>query len=373
MVENDRTGMLDLLDSTPERLPYRDTVEAAERIGSRALSEELAWHRSLHNSDDPLLHDQVRGIFLDGASQAKYGLRLLDRAGIGGIENSLSLSVPFHRRFALYTRFGHTLNSTLKSGVLENLPSDDISAEAGLKVRFDKGDAGLSAGWRSAVYDFPTFGVRVVRRFTPRLEAEGNLNYSAPAEDSVPLAIGGMKDEAGLRIIHRLTGRDTIQAGYARSWLRDQARRILGSGDTWTLDVAHQFSFGYPDISARAFTGYYDYRRQGVPQGRTLSLIPENAPHDSSFFVPESFFQIGAGAGFGQGHRSGYARSWRPFASLDVTWRTTSGVGFDLGLGTRGPIFGYDSLFFNLTMSSGASATSELSGVFEMGYAYHFD
>jgi tetratricopeptide (TPR) repeat protein len=372
MEENDRTGMWELLESKPERLPYRDAVEAAARVGAPALGEELAWHQSTRNPDDHLLYNQLREISSGRSSYAKYGLRLLDRGGIGGIENSLSLSAPANQRFTVFTRLSHTANSTIRSGVLDNIPSGDLSATAGLSARFDRGSAAISAGWRFALEEMITLGATVSYRLSSRLEVGGELRYSSPADESVPLAIGGMKDLGGLLLTDRLTGRDTIQAGYSRSYLRDQSRRLLGVGNTYTLDVTHQLRFSYPDIIARGFTGYFDYERKGEPQGRALSLIPEGAPQDSSFFVPESFFQVGAGAGFGQGQRSGYARSWKPFGNLDVTWRSTSGVGFDMGLGMRGPLFGYDSLIFTLSISRGASDTSELSGVVEMGYCYYF-
>jgi tetratricopeptide (TPR) repeat protein len=372
MEENDRSGMRDLLQSKPERLPYRDAVEAAARVGAPALGEELAWQQSERNPDDHLLHSQLREISSGRSSHAKYGLRFLDRGGIGGIENSLSLSAPASHRFTLFSRLSHTVNSTLRSGVLDNIPSADISAMAGLSARFDRGSAAISAGWRTALTEMITLGATLSYRLTSRMEVGGELRFSSPADESVPLAIGGMKDRGGLMLTHRLSGRDTIQAGYARSYLRDQSRRLLGVGNACTLDVTHQLRFGYPDISARGFAGYYDYAAKGEPEGRALSLIPQGAPRDASFFVPESFFQVGAGAGFGQGLRSGYARSWKPFGNLDVTWRSTSGAGFDLGLGMRGPLIGYDSLLFSLSLSRGASDTSELSGVFEMGYCYYF-
>lgn len=371
--ENDRDRMAGLLSEKPERLPYRDAVEAAQRTGSHPLSEEMAWQRSLTNPDDHLLYEQVRENGSRHPSFVAYALRLLDRSGIGGLENRFDMSLPLTRRYSLFAGASHTINSSLKNGVLASYPSVDTRVNLGVSALYEKGKGDVTLGWRSALDDVATFSATASYRLCSRLDIEGELGYSVPAEESVPLIIGGVRDLGALRLIFTPTVRDTVQVGFSRVLLRDQSRNLLGSGFTYTLDLSHRLTFSYPDFSVRAFTGYYDYSNERPPRGAILSLIPPDAVGDSSFFVPDSYYQIGLGAEFGQAYREVYSQNWKPFGSTSVFWRTDSEVGFDVGLGTHGPLFGYDSLWFQFAVSQGTASSEELSAIIEMGYKYFFN
>lgn len=371
--ENDRNKMAALLADRQGRLPYRDAIEAAQRTGSLPLSEEMAWHRSWTNPDDYLLYEQVREIYSNHPSFAAYGLRLLDRGGIGGIENRFDMSLPLNRRYSLFAGFSHTINSSLKDDVLASYPSGDTRAHVGVSALYSKGKGNLTLGWRSALDDVMTFGATASYRLFSRLQVEGEFGYSASADESIPLIIGGVKDFGAIRFSYSPTVRDTIQAGFSHVLLRDQSRNLLGSGWTYTLDISHKLTFSYPDFSVRAFTGYYDYSREKAPRGDILELVPPDSAGDASFFVPDSYFQLGIGADFGQAYRDVYSQNWKPFGSTSVSWRTDSGFGFDFGLGTHGPVFGYDSLMFQFSLSRGTASSEDLSGIIEMGYKYYFN
>lgn len=371
--ENDRDKMAALLAEKPDHLPYRDAIEAAQRTGSPPLSEETAWQRSRTNPDDYLLYEQVREIYSRHPSFAAYGLRLLDRGGIGGLENWFDMSLPLTRRFNLTAGFSHTMNSSLKDDVLADYPAGDTRARVGIGARFHKGTADLALGWRSALNEVITFGASASYQLFPRVQVTGDFGYSVPADESIPLIIGGVKDFGAIRFSCSPTVRDTVQAGFSRVVLRDQSRNLLGSGWTYTLDVSHRLTFSYPDFSVRAFTGYYDYSRDRAARGDILELVPPGSAGDASFFVPDSYFQLGIGADFGQGYREVYSQNWKPFGSTAVSWRTDSGVGFDFGVGTHGPVFGCDSLWFQFSLSRGTSSSEDLSGIAEMGYKYFFN
>lgn len=114
--ENDRQELYRLLRTDAARLPYRDAIEAARRIGDRPLAEQIAWDSRWRNPDDEQLYGQLRELFQLYPSFADYKLRLLDQGGLGGVENTLSISRPITSRFTLFSRFRQTQHTALKGG-----------------------------------------------------------------------------------------------------------------------------------------------------------------------------------------------------------------------------------------------------------------
>lgn len=400
--ENDRQKIARLLRDHPGRLPYRDAIEGAQRIGATPLAEEMAWNRSRENPADYLVQRQVRELFSAHPARIAYRFRTMDLAGVGAIENGVFCARPVSPRYALSAETNYSRYSTRRSGVVNVPDGGDFSVLLGVKRRFEKGQGLFRVGWRSALEDFPVLDTSFSWRPAPRLSIEGELGYSVRAEESIPLRIGGMKDLATLRLSWSPTARETLQASVSHALFRDQQRKSLGNGSSISLDVSHALTFAYPDFRIRGFVGYYDYTAKGRLSGSARSLVPcgavadtsfgvpesfargrrsgsarsqvaSGAVADASFYVPESFFQIGVGAGVGQGYQSGYTENWKAFGSADMNWRTSIGFGFDLGIGARGPLFGNDTLGLRLLLSRGTSATSDFSGTLNVEYSYYLN
>lgn len=371
--ENDRTVIGDLVEAHLDRLPYRDAVEGARRAGMTLLSQQHAFDRFQINDSDHLLDKQLRDLYEQHPARLRYDISVQDRSGVGLLEQQLLAELPLSNRIRLKLNLLNTDISHLKTGVLGVYTSSIQSAQLGLGYRHSAGTASLAAGARDALYRYPFALFAGDLRLDSRLVLDTSLGAGVTANETVPLLIGGMKDEATLGVSLQLSARDTVRLRTALFRFMDQNRYRLGSGAAVDLEWGHRLTVAWPDFTARLYGGYHDHHATGVPIAKTRALIPKGSKQDDAqFFIPKSFGQIGAGAAFGQTWKETYTREWKGFGSLDSWWNSVSGIGFHYELGVVGPLFGLDALMFALSQESGAFGNSSLSSRFDMLYRYYF-
>jgi polysaccharide biosynthesis protein PelB len=371
--ENDLPAIEALLASSLARLPYRDAVEAARRAGQTPTAETIAFERFQLNDRDHLLDKQLRDLYESHPSRLRYSLGVSDRSGVGLLEQQLVATLPLDNRVWLKAELANTNFSHLKTGVLGSYVSSKQRGLLGVGYRHADGTATLSAGMADGLYRYPVTLLQGDWRFSSRLTADLALGYGSEAQESVALLIGGMKDEAALGITYRLTARDTIRLRAAAFTFRDQMRRYLGNGSSIDGELGHRVHVAWPDATLRLYSGYHQYRANGTPVEKTLALIPQDLAKNASYFIPASFGQVGAGIAFGQTWKETYARNWKAFGSVDVSWNTISGSGFRYELGGVGPLFGLDALLFSLSQESGSFGSSDISTRLDVMYRYLFN
>lgn len=89
--------------------------------------------------------------------------------------------------------------------------------------------------------------------------------------------------------------------------------------------------------------------------------------------MPRSYGYSGVGLLIGQAWRSGsYTRDWKPFAELDFGWSSSSGTGFNYGIGLVGPIVGLDQLLVELAQGSSVSGNGALTTTIGFRYRYFY-
>lgn len=370
--DNDLPAIEALLAGSLSRLPYRDAVEAAQRVGQTPTAETIAFERFQQNDHDHLLDNQLRELYASRPSRLQYRLGVSDRGGVGLLEQSLVATLPLDRRVWLKAGLTNTDFSHLKKGVLGRYVSSKQQGLLGLGYRHADGTATLSGGIADGLYRYPLALLQGDWRFSSRLTADLALGYGALAEESVPLMIGGMKDEASFGLAWRLTGYDSLRLRTAAVIFRDQMRRYLGTGTNVDAELVHRLHQAWPDTVLRLFTGYHQQQANGTPQDKTLALIPWDAAKNASYFVPASFGQIGAGISLGQTWKETYTRNWKGFGAVDVSWNSVSGSGFRYELGAVGPLLGLDALLFSLSQESGSFGSRDLSTRLDLIYRYLF-
>lgn len=369
---NDLSALEALLAGSLSGLPYREAIEAAQRVGQLPLAETVAFEKFQLNDGDAALDQQVRDLDQQHLAWIRYGVAASDRSGIGLLEQGLGSALPLTNRVALHLDLKDALISPQKGGQLGAYPSTTTKALLGLTYRYDHGEGTVSGGFMDGLYRYATAQLEATWRFASWMTADLSLGTGLEANESVPLLLGGMKDEVALGATWSLTGRDSLNLRGALFTFRDQDWRYLGEGASLDAELDHRLTVAWPDVTLKLFGGVHAHRANGTPQERTWLLIPSDSPKVASFFIPDSFGQIGSGVALGQGWKDTYSRQWRPFADANVIWNSVSGAGFSYELGLAGPLLGLDTLSFSLSQERGGFGNNDLTTSIIMRYLYRF-
>lgn len=369
--QNDQLELARLLAESAEKLPYRDAIEAARRTGQLPMAETVAFERFQQNANDQLLDAQLRDLFGTGRTTARYGLSFLDQGGVGILENRLEGGLRLSNRWSAQLSLVDTRLLSAAGDSLVNHPGRISAFQLGVTRRHQDGALTLLGGVGDGLYTFFNAELKLEQRLSARLAAQAELRIGGRAEETLPLRVGGLKDEALLGLSWTLDPRFSLGLRGSAVALRDQARRPLGEGGGGDLELTHRVVSAWPDVGMRLFGGYHAYRRTGLPEGRTLALVPPGKQVDT-FFVPASFGQTGGGVFWGQGWKNAYTRDWKSFGALDVSWNSVSGAGFHYELGVVGPLFGLDALLFSFSQDSGSFGNSDITTRIDLKYRYSF-
>ena len=371
--ENDRTTMAELVDTKLDQLPYRDAVEAAQRAGFHPLAQEHAFNRFQLNRDDHLLDTQVRQLLQARPGYLQLDLKLQDQSGVGSAEARLTVAQPLTRRYSLMAELSERQFRLLESDVLGTVPGHDSAGSLTLTRRHGRGKLSLTLGGRNGGLDsFVTGSLEGEWQPWDDLQFSTRLEMNARADETAALSIGGVRDRLRMTAIGSLTPENTISLELAAARYYDQSRRYLGQGQSFGIDLRHQFTRAWPDYGARLYGGYSRYRADGAIAGQTTRLVPVGTPPAASFFVPESFGNLGAGLFFGQNWRASYTRDWKAFGEANIDWNSTTALGFNYGLGLVGPVIGFDQLMFEVTQGSGEFGTTGLTTTIGVSYRYFY-
>ncbi|MCP3176794.1 tetratricopeptide repeat protein [Desulfuromonas sp. KJ2020] len=368
---NDRPAMASLLSRTPEGLPVPAAVEANRRLGQLPQAETLAFEHFQRHEQDSLFDAQVRDMFDARRSEVSYGLSILEQDGAVFVENRLAAAARVKERWTALAEAFRIEQPAAEAGKLANPPDAATGFRLGTSRRHRDGKWTLLGGRTDAVYAFWTLAFSAEQTVSSRLTLNVNLALGTQAEENVPLRVGGLKDEATLEAFWSLASRTGLGGRLSLLSLRDQDRRSLAEGSGVDIELTHRLAVAWPDLGLRLFGGYHDYGRAGLPQGRTLALVPVGAD-PGSFFVPESYAQFGAGLFFGQDWKLSYTRDWKTFGAADSRWNSVSGMGYRYELGAVGPLFGLDALQIDFSQDSGSFGRSDVTTQFMLSYRLYF-
>lgn len=371
--ENDRTAIADLIESSLERLPYRDAVEGARRSGQTLLAESIAFEQFQIHDRDHLLDKQIRDLYQEHPTRLRARLTLQEQGGVGFLDEVLSLSYPITKRLTLTAELNNTEIRHQRRGILRQYPSSIRGGLLGLQLRHEKGTVRLTGGVTDALYFYPSLELAADWHPYSRLTLDLLLRRGWQATESVPLRIGGLKDEAVIGLTAALTPRDSLSGRLTYRSLRDQKRRSLADSFSVEGEATHRLLIDWPDTNLRFFSGYHHFDRTEAPAGKTGMMIPDSFIDKKGYYVPESFVQVGGGINFGQQYRTVYSRQWLPFGAIDFSWNSVSNAGFRYELGLAGPLFGLDKLEGAFSQESGRFGSSDINTRTDIRYLYNFN
>lgn len=371
--ENDRVTMAELLDTKLDQLPHRDAVEAAQRTGFYPLAQEHAVNRFQLNRDDHLLDGQVRQLFQARPGYLQVDLKLQDQSGVGSAESRLTVAQPLTQRYSLLAEVTERQFHLLERDALGTVPVHESAASLTLTRRHERGKLSLALGGRDGgLGNLVTAALEGEWQPWHDLQFSTRLEMNGRADETAALSLGGARDRLRVTTIGTLTTADTVALELAATRYYDQTRRYLGQGQSLAIDLRHQITRAWPDYGLRLYGGYSRYRADGTVAGQTARLVPTGSTVEASFFLPESYGNLGIGVFFGQTWRASYTRDWKPFGEANVDWNSTTGQGFNYGLGLVGPVTGFDQLMFEVTQGSGAFGTTGLTTTIGVSYRYFY-
>lgn len=357
----------------PEWVRLGMELEGNDQAGMTKLAESEAFERLQTNQFDHLTDQQMREFAAAGAGVVRYSLTFEDQAGVGWLQNRLSLSQPYNRRYSLRGEMTERQFSPLKHDVIGTLPRHDLEGGVTVTRRHERGYLALSLGMRDGGYnDFATSTLEGHWRPYRDLTLAGRLDYNGRSEETAPLSVAGVRDRLRMSATGTVTPRDTVALELAGMLYHDQHRHDLGEGVSVNLDMRHQITGAWPDCGVRGYGGYTATRTDGTLTADTLALLPANAVPSASFYVPGSFGQVGVGAFAGQAWKRVYTREWKPFVEADLGWTTNAGIGFSYGVGMVSPVLGSDQLKLELHQGSGQFGLAGLTSIINLEYQYFY-
>ena len=371
--ENDHFAIANLIEGPLERLPYRDAIEGARRAGMTPIAETHAFERLQNNPHDHLVDQQMRELSSARPGLIRHSLQFVDQAGVGWVQNRLTVSQPLSARYSLKGDLFERQFGSLKNNVIGTLPRYDLDGGLTLTRRHEQGSLALSLGARDAGANrFPTAALEGSWQLFRDLTLSGRADYNGRSDESAPLSIAGVRDRLRVSASGNLTPKETLTLELAGANYHDQYRHPLGQGLSLNLDLRHQITSAWPDYGVRGYGGYTATSTSGTLPDSVKGLVPVGAVPSASFFVPDSFGQLGVGAFVGQTWKGAYTRDVKPFAEVDIGWTTTAGFGFNYGFGLVSRVVGFDQLKLEFHQGSGRFGFSGLTSSIEMEYKYFY-
>lgn len=369
---NDREALHKLLKTKVNKLPYRDRVTSAARIGNERLAQNLAYRGLFMHPTDSEMYQLFTETHLRQADDIIIGPAFRQVGAIRGWKFRGSGTKFITPRVSVMPWVDIWRTKTKDPTII--IPATKYDKRAGLRVnwRYHRGLASLNVGYRSALDNFVMAMFNLTYRVTSRLNLIGTLGYNQEADESTSLLIAGMKRNARIDFDYTLTPRDYFSGGLAYQNFRSQDNVHLGNGQLYRISYAHKFQLAYPDWNTRVFIRGTSYQHNGRVSDKAARIIPAGQTPAVDFFVPYGSVYYGVSFGFGQGYRYNYTHSWRPFADVSAFYKTFSGMGYYGEFGIAGSVFGRDHLAFYVNPGIGIETTGQKDYVIGMDYKMYF-
>lgn len=370
--EGDRVAMRDLLTLHAEQLPRYDRIEAAIQSDLPHLGEQMAFDSLDHYPDDDEQAKRFqylmsrRGNWVDlNSQQMQQGV--LSRNG-GGLSWSGFISEYWRLQLnaAQYTQFSHNLTLLAQ-------PPAASAYRATLSQMSNRGTWTLSTAHHDALQSFQSATLGQSYQTESGVSLHWQADYNAESSESAALLAGGMKNSLMTDLNWAVTGREYLGLQASAMNFKGQTGQLLGNGQVVTIEIGHHL-YSKPNeqtFKITATSGRFSANDQPLDP-LLLTLVPQGQTATPSFFIPQSYNQVGAYWDFGDYEPEVYERYWRGFGELGVTLSNTTGLGYSGRVGFHGPVFGYDRLSLSLEQSKGGQDSGDISKQLLLTYRYFY-
>ena len=373
LADNDLETLDRLLETRADALPRYNRIDAARATQRIALAQSLGFEAQEKYPADDEVHLRLATDLLAGAASLTVRDVAFQRGVLKGTERTARLQVWATQRLRLALELGLVQQRSGDGAQLVGIPGLDRTLALSALYRHDGGETEALVGRRSGLADFTALKLAHSRKLHQSVAAVLSLSSGERALESVPLIIGGQKNEAAASVQYTLSMREFIGA---RTWSARYATQdgsLLGSGHGLYAEAGHRFRTEYPDLTLRISRTLSHFDASGAADQRSAQLAPSGLVPPAAFFMPQSFRLWGLNLGFGTRYREEHSRGVRPFMDIGRTANSVSGNGYNWLLGAGGSVIGPDHLSAYWMSSRGGGGTNVSVREFGLRYQYYFD
>ena len=354
--EDERMKMLELLETSTDILPVRDRVEALVRTGRIKDALGYAYSGLDDNREDALLYTQYTGLVAEYEQSTALELDYIMYGPYEEFKEELSLGTYISKGISLELSAITTQKIRNDTDNLVNPPSGRRRLAMEITGLLDRGKVGLTLGTmkglkRNTFYRLWLETYYLANRLSLALSYGKNLF----TDDNVYLYLGGMRESYTATLFYNHSYKTSLSLELGSHRYSSQDDIELGTGTTIRQTLFYRVRTGYPDYTFRVYLeslGFNEDRESGAIIERLYPVAPARV-------LNKSYNLVGAGLFFGQRHREGYTRVWRPFMNVDVTWNNRTDIGFDVGGGIGGGLFRQDNLSLGFRYVKGFKARED--------------
>lgn len=369
--DND-TASMQLLRTKADRLPRRDRVTAAQKLGWNSQAASLAYLGLQGQPQDRRLSMQWQNLALPSSDMLGTSLNAKHGGGLSSFDSGLSARHWLTPALSLEIDLHRLRQLGDDASQLGQIPGHGQSASASLVGHFPRSEVGLLLGGGRNLASYARWGAYYRYRLTNALGLGAYADVGAPADDTVPLSIAGLSDRLKGSAEYQWTAWDSVSATATLARLRAQGGGQLGKRQSLDIEYRHKLWLAPPDFTIIASATDARYQHAAALPGALRPLLPAGQPDGTSLLVPRSYAQVCAGVAFNENHRDDWSNQLRPFASVSACQNSVSGSGtaLDAGLGT--PLLGPDHFSVQLGYSTNTGATGSRNLILLFNYRYYF-
>ena len=365
-----------LLEAWDERLPRYDRVNLARLAGTPAIAATAAFEAMDLQRDDETSHLQLTEVMLDQADRADLDLAMRQLGSIDERFTGARLDIGLAPRLRLAVELGRVSRQIIDRNYFSALPGLEALAVARLDWIHDDGSTRLAIGRRESYAGYTPILVEREQRINRQLSLTVTVGRDQPATENAALRVAGLRQQAGLGLTLRLSGRDQLNLRFDDYRYSAQNGLPVGRARQTQLEYAHAFRSELSDLIGSAFASNYDFEG-GVDttDPRAIEIkqrLFATTPVDAAAMAPSSFSLYGLRLSTNTRHITDYTRALRPFGSVGLLHNSVVGAGYDYSLGLAGSVLGNDHFSAMLREDKGGTGTYAKTRQFALHYRFFF-
>ncbi len=325
-------------------LPVNGRVEALRQTGNIGEAFDYAFKGLEENRDDSLLYRQFRNIADKYANRIKTSTQLINWEGYREILEDAYVKYNIEGGFSLATsiKIGHEISYD-KNRII-NVPHRHYNMRLTVDKQYGTCNYKASIGITGSLKNNGYLLLEPDCKITDSTKLKFTYGEHIEDDSSLFLYIGGLKREFKVSLLKNINRRTSFTTSVSQDWYMSQDNTNIGSGNSLYTELSYKPNQGFlEDMFIRIFARSDHYYKNGKNGD-----IAQLSPFSGFDPLPSSYNLVGAGFSIGSTYKDDLEKSWRPFLSGNAFYVTDSGMGYNIGIGYGGSIFGNDNLSFGI-------------------------